>query len=347
MSPAARGPSAKPSSARTRRPPRTARAPIWLLWAPRRARRPPSSRTIQKALAKALGEQARGAHGSTPSRRRWPRWCCACATRASSRPPPPGDRRRSAQGEGRGGRRRAGGVPEEPRPRRDPLLVSAENPGEMDRKIAGDQRKKPRVPSPSTARRSSGRCSTTRSRAGCRTTSASGRSPSTPRPWTHLLDMVENNTRDMRVECERLALFFGPGATIDAGERRAVHLPLEGRERVHACSTADLRAGARAAEEVLDKILLSREAEPTQLAGGLLWQFRKLAGSSGCWRTTTRCAEALPKLRIISKKNQKTYTEGDRQLQPPPTWRRSSSASRVSTSGSGPSGPTCTRFFCA
>ena len=30
----------------------------------------------------------------------------------------------------------------------------------------------------------------------------------------YILDMVENNTRDMRAECERLALFFGPDATI-------------------------------------------------------------------------------------------------------------------------------------
>ncbi|HET6451880.1 MAG TPA: hypothetical protein VFI08_11250, partial [Spirochaetia bacterium] len=41
----------------------------------------------------------------------------------------------------------------------------------------------------------------------------------------YLLDMVENNTRDMRVECERLAQFFGPGAslTLEGVERYIYH----------------------------------------------------------------------------------------------------------------------------
>ena len=69
-----------------------------------------------------------------------------------------------------------------------------------------------------------------------------------------------------------------------------------------------------AAEEVLDKILLSREAEATQLAGGLLMQFRKLASFKRMVAANYESAEAFPKLRIFSKRNQKTYLEGSRQF---------------------------------
>ena len=100
------------------------------------------------------------------------------------------------------------------------------------------------------------------------------------------------------------------------------------------------------AEEVLDKILLSREADATQLAGGLLLQFRRLAGFKRMLADNYEAAEAFPKLRIFSKKNQKTYIEGQQEVhrRGPRGDRRSSWPS--STSASAPSGPTCTRFFC-
>ncbi len=127
----------------------------------------------------------------------------------------------------------------------------------------------------------------------------------------YILDMVENNTRDMRAECERLALFFGPDATIDlASVEQYIYHSKE--ENVFTLFDRICQKELLESEEVLDKILLSREADATQLATGLLLQFRKLALFKRMQGENYESAEAFTKLRIFSKKNQKTYVEGSR-----------------------------------
>jgi DNA polymerase-3 subunit delta len=127
----------------------------------------------------------------------------------------------------------------------------------------------------------------------------------------HLLDMVENNTRDMRVECERLALFFGPGSTLDVDsvDRYISHSK---EENVFSLFESIASRDLGQSEEILEKILLSRETEATQLASGLLWQFRNLARLKRLLADNYEMPEACAKLRITSKKNQKTYGEGAR-----------------------------------
>jgi DNA polymerase-3 subunit delta len=127
----------------------------------------------------------------------------------------------------------------------------------------------------------------------------------------YILDMVENNTRDMRTECERLALFFGPDADIGL-EKVEQYIYHSKEENVFTLFDRICERELGGAEEVLDKILLSREADATQLAGGLLLQFRRLAGLKRMLAENYEAAEAFPKLRIFSKKNQKTYIEASR-----------------------------------
>jgi len=124
---------------------------------------------------------------------------------------------------------------------------------------------------------------------------------------------VENNTRDMRVECERLAQFFGPGSTIDLDsvEHYIYHSK---EENVFTLFDRLCERELTGAAEVLDRILLSREADAPQLAGGLLLQFRRLAGLKRMLAENYEASEAFPKLRIFSKKNQKTYLEGSRKF---------------------------------
>ncbi len=129
----------------------------------------------------------------------------------------------------------------------------------------------------------------------------------------YILDMVENNTRDMRVECDRLAQFFGPDTTIhlDSVEQYIYHSK---EENVFTLFDKICERELTDAEEVLDKILLSREAEATQLASGLLVQFRRLAAFKRMLADNYEAAEAFPKLKIFSKKNQKTYGTGNRKF---------------------------------
>jgi DNA polymerase III subunit delta len=126
----------------------------------------------------------------------------------------------------------------------------------------------------------------------------------------YILDMVENNTRDMRVECDRLAQFFGPDTNVDL-EKAEQYIYHSKEENVFTLFDKICERELTGAEEVLDKILLSREAEATQLAGGLLSQFRKLASLKRMLAENYQGAEAFPKLRIFSKRNQKTYLEGN------------------------------------
>ena len=193
------------------------------------------------------------------------------------------------------------------------LLLSAGFAGDIDRKITGDQKKKSPGAVPFEHQKIFWEMFDNQKQ-GWVTSFFRQRTISiAAEAVDHLLDMVENNTRDMRVECERLALFFGPDTTItlESVEQYIYHSK---EENVFTLFDRICERELLSAEEVLDKILLSREAEATQLAGGLLMQFRKLASFKRMVTANYESSEAFPKLRIFSKKNQKTYLEGHRQF---------------------------------
>jgi DNA polymerase-3 subunit delta len=134
-----------------------------------------------------------------------------------------------------------------------------------------------------------------------------------PTAVDYILDMVENNTRDMRTECERLALFFGQGAAI--GLPDVEHYIYHSKEEnVFTLFDRICERELAGAEEVLDKILLSREAEATQIISGLLMQFRRLAQLKRLQARNYEPSEAFSRLRIMSKRNQRTYLEGSRRF---------------------------------
>jgi DNA polymerase-3 subunit delta len=125
----------------------------------------------------------------------------------------------------------------------------------------------------------------------------------------YILEMVENNTRDLRAECERLALFLGSGASVglESVEQYIYHSK---EENVFTLFDQVSARNLASSEEILEKILLSREAEPTQIAGGLLRQFRKLAAFKRLMEENYEPAEAFVKIGMTTKKGQRTYLEG-------------------------------------
>jgi DNA polymerase-3 subunit delta len=126
-----------------------------------------------------------------------------------------------------------------------------------------------------------------------------------------LLDMIENNTRDLRSECERLALFFGPGAAV--GLESVEHYIYHSKEEnVFTLFDQVSARNLLSAEEILEKILLSREADATQLVSGLLWQFRRLAAFKRLIDENYDNAEAFTKSNITTKKAQRTYIDGNK-----------------------------------
>jgi len=195
------------------------------------------------------------------------------------------------------------------------LLLSAGFSGDIDRKIAGDQKKRAPGAVPFEHQKVFWEMFDNQKQGWVTSFFRQRKISIAPEAVEYILDMVENNTRDMRVECERLALFFGPDAaiTLESVEQYIYHSK---EENVFTLFDAICARELLSAQEILDKILLSREADATQLAGGLLMQFRKLASYKRMLAANYESSEAFPKLRIFSKKNQKTYTEGSRRFSP-------------------------------
>jgi DNA polymerase-3 subunit delta len=196
------------------------------------------------------------------------------------------------------------------------LLLSSGFSGDMDRRIIGDQKKKSGGLVPFEHQKIFWEMFDNQKQGWVTNFFRQRKISIAPEAVEYILDMVENNTRDMRVECDRLALFFGPDSSISLeGVEQYIYHSKE--ENVFTLFDRICERELLQAEEVLDKILLSREADATQLAGGLLMQFRRLASYKRMLAANYESAEAFPKLRIFSKKNQKTYIEGSRKFSAP------------------------------
>jgi DNA polymerase-3 subunit delta len=203
-----------------------------------------------------------------------------------------------------------------PAPDANLLLLSSGFPGEIDRRIAGDQKKKTPGAVPFEHQKVFWELFDNQKQGWVTNFFRQRKISIASDAVDYILDMVENNTRDMRVECERLALFFGADATLTL-ENVEHYIYHSKEENVFTLFDRICDRDLLASQEVLDKILLSREAEATQLVGGLLQQFRKLASYKRMLLANYTSTEAFPRLRIFSKKNQKTYAEGSRKFSAP------------------------------
>jgi DNA polymerase-3 subunit delta len=122
----------------------------------------------------------------------------------------------------------------------------------------------------------------------------------------HILDMVTNNTRELAAECERLALYVGPGAVLDL-ERAEQYLYHSKEENVFTLFDQLAARDHAGGQEVLDKILLSGDADPQQVAAGLLWQFGRIVKYRRLVdREHYNPEEAFGALKIRGKRNQAT-----------------------------------------
>ncbi|MCK5674334.1 MAG: DNA polymerase III subunit delta, partial [Spirochaetales bacterium] len=90
-----------------------------------------------------------------------------------------------------------------------------------------------------------------------------------------ILEMVENNTNDMRNACSKLSIFFGENSRIE--EEDIEHFIYHSKEEnVFTLFKKIAAADFSSSVEILHKIALSGEGSPVQLISGLQWQFRKL-----------------------------------------------------------------------
>jgi DNA polymerase-3 subunit delta len=122
----------------------------------------------------------------------------------------------------------------------------------------------------------------------------------------HILDMVTNNTRELGAECERLALYVGPGAVLDM-ERAEQYLYHTREENAFTLFDQLAARDHVGGQEVLSRILLSAESDPQQVASALLWQFGRLVRYRRLVdREHYNPEEAIGALQIRGKRNQAT-----------------------------------------
>lgn len=126
-----------------------------------------------------------------------------------------------------------------------------------------------------------------------------------------LLDMVENNTQELKQVCEQLALYVGEGKEIlpEDIEQFLFHSK---EETVFTLFDRIVAADFPGSIDVIRKILQSGDVESVQIFAGLLWQFRKFLEFSRLVDDGLSPALAFSELKVSSKKAQKTYTEGRR-----------------------------------
>ncbi len=124
-----------------------------------------------------------------------------------------------------------------------------------------------------------------------------------------LLEMVENNTKQLRETCEKLVLFFGAGARIRYEEiEKLIYHSKD--ENVYSLFDRLARRDLGGAVEVLHRILLAREVEPTQLLAGLASQFRRLTAYRQLLAERFGREEALQRAGIRGgKRVQRVYQE--------------------------------------
>lgn len=124
-----------------------------------------------------------------------------------------------------------------------------------------------------------------------------------------LLEMVENNTRDMQRECEKLSLFIGKGGTIEVADVEA-YIYHSKEENVFTLFDHVVAADFPGSLETVQSILLSGDANAVALLSGLLWQFRRLHQIKSLIDENYGEVEACMKANVRSKRGQRTYIAG-------------------------------------
>ncbi len=124
-----------------------------------------------------------------------------------------------------------------------------------------------------------------------------------------MVEMVENNTKNLRSECERLALFFDKDSVIKYNDiENFIYHSKE--ESVFTLGDQILKRDLLGATEILQKILLSKEDDPLRIAHGILWQIRILLSFRSQLDEGYRVDEVFTKLKVKSKRRQKVLLEG-------------------------------------
>ena len=123
-----------------------------------------------------------------------------------------------------------------------------------------------------------------------------------------VLDLVENDTADLRRECEKLVLFFD---SKEIGEDEVEELLFHSKnESVFSLFDRIAEADLDSAIETLHALLLGGSTDPGQILGGLTWQIKRLLAFREMKDQHYADEEIARKLKIRGKRNTKVYQIG-------------------------------------
>ena len=126
-----------------------------------------------------------------------------------------------------------------------------------------------------------------------------------------ILELVENDTSDLKRECEKLVLYYPEGTTIT--ENEVEHILYHSKnENVFSLFARIAEADFASAVETLHAITLAGPTEPTSILAGLSWQIKKLLGYRRLKDSNYSDEDAGRKLSIRGKRNLRTYQTGAR-----------------------------------
>ncbi|OQY39337.1 MAG: DNA polymerase III subunit delta [Spirochaetaceae bacterium 4572_7] len=122
----------------------------------------------------------------------------------------------------------------------------------------------------------------------------------------HILEMVENNTSELKMACEKISFFFDKGKVITEDEIDT-YLYHSREENVFSLFEKISFKDLEGALEINSKLALSSDNTPIAIVSGLLWQFKRLLNLKISVSQRIPVQEAMTKQGIRGKKNQKNY----------------------------------------
>lgn len=130
----------------------------------------------------------------------------------------------------------------------------------------------------------------------------------TPTAIDHLLELVENNTQELKIACEKISFFFDKGALISEDDIETF-LYHSREESVFTLFDKMCYKDLEASLEINAKLQLSAENSPIAIVSGLLWQYKRLLQVKTETQRGSSLQEILTRQGIRGKKSQQSYNK--------------------------------------
>ena len=122
------------------------------------------------------------------------------------------------------------------------------------------------------------------------------------------IELVENNTRDLKKECNKLVNFFPVGYTVSYADIEH-YIYHSKQETIFTLFDKIAARNLALSLEILEKMILSGEDKPVSIISGLLWQFRKVLMFKVLNERKYSQEDAFKTISVPSKKSQRIYKD--------------------------------------